>query len=70
MDNQELILFKTEDGKISFEVNIDRETVWLTQAQLAVLFDKDRTVVTRHISNIFKEGELEEKSNVQKMHFA
>ena len=70
MDNQELILFKTEDGKISFEVNIDRETVWLTQAQLAELFDKDRTVVTRHISNIFKEGELEEKSNVQKMHFA
>ena len=46
------------------------ETVWLTQDQMAKLFGKDRTVITRHINNIFKDGELEEKSNVQKMHIA
>ena len=46
------------------------ETVWLTQEQMAELFGKDRTVITKHIKNIFKDNELEEKSNVQKMHFA
>ena len=46
------------------------ETVWLSQSQMAELFGKDRTVITRHINNIFKDGELDEKSNVQKMHFA
>lgn len=43
--------------------------MWLTQAQMAQLFEKDRTVITKHINNIFKDEELEEKSNVQKMHF-
>ena len=46
------------------------DTVWLTQAQMSELFVKDRTVITRHINNIFEEGELDEESNVQKMHFA
>ena len=45
------------------------ETVWLTQEQKSELFGKDRTVITKHIKNIFKDGELNEKSNVQKMHF-
>ncbi len=64
----EIILFENQNVKL--EVNLKDETVWLTQAQMAKLFDKDRTVITRHINNIFKEKELEEKSNVQKMHFA
>ena len=64
----EIILF--EDQNVKLEVNMRDETVWLTQEQMAKLFGKDRTVITRHINNIFKDGELEEKSNVQKMHFA
>jgi len=64
----EIILFENQDVKL--EVNMKDETVWLTQAQMSLLFDKDRTVITRHINNIFKEGELEKESNVQKMHFA
>lgn len=62
----EIIIFNNQEVKL--EVNMKDETVWLTQAQMAQLFNKDRTVITRHINNIFKEKELEEKSNVQKMH--
>ena len=64
----EIILFENQDVKL--EVNMNGETVWLTQNQMAKLCGKDRTVITRHINNIFKDGELEEKSNVQKMHIA
>lgn len=64
----EVIIF--ENQKVKLEVNMKGETVWLTQEQMGKLFEKDRTVIARHISNIFKDGELDEKSNVQKMHFA
>ena len=64
----EIILFENQNVKL--EVNMQDETVWLTQGQMAELFGKDRTVITKHINNIFKDGELDEKSNVQKMHFA
>ena len=64
----EIVLFENQDVKL--EVNMKDETVWLTQEQMGKLFGKDRTVITRHINNIFKDGELDEKSNVQKMHFA
>ena len=46
------------------------EIVWLTQEHMAELFDKNRTVITKHINNIFKEGKLDKDSNVQKMHFS
>ena len=62
----EIILFENQNVKL--EVNMNDETVWLTQIQMAELFEKDRTVISRHINNIFKENELEEKGNVQKMH--
>ena len=67
-EKNEIIIFENQNVKL--EVNLKDETVWLTQKQMAELFDKDRTVITRHINNIFKEKELDEKSNVQKMHFA
>ena len=47
---------------------MDRETVWLTQKQMALLLDTERSVITKHLRNIIQSGELEEKSNVQKMH--
>jgi len=48
------------DETIRLEVRVENETVWLTQQQMAELFDKDRTVISRHIRNIYKEEELEE----------
>ena len=62
-----VVVFK--DGELSLEVKVSskEETVWLTQEQISILFDRDRTVITKHLKNIFAE-ELDEKSNVQKMH--
>ncbi len=71
MENQSEILFYTaDDGKTKLQVRLEQDTVWLTQVQMSELFQKDRTVVTKHIAKIFKEGELNEESNVQKMHIA
>ncbi len=65
----EIILYQP-DSSIRLEVRMEEETVWLTQAQMAYLFQKDRSVITRHINNIFSEKELDEKSNVHFLHFA
>jgi len=71
MENQSEILFYTaEDGKTKIQVRLDEDTVWLTQEQMAELFQRERTVITKHIANAFSEGELAEESNVQKMHIA
>jgi len=59
-----------ESGEIELKVSIDNDTLWLTQNEIATIFKKDRTVITRHINNILKDEEVDEKSNVQKMHFA
>ncbi|MCR4616972.1 MAG: virulence protein RhuM/Fic/DOC family protein [Lachnospiraceae bacterium] len=69
MEN-EIVLFETDDKAIKLKVPIENETVWLSQAQLTELFSIDRTVITRHVNNVFKERELERESNVQKMHIA
>ncbi|MBQ8703258.1 MAG: cell filamentation protein Fic [Bacteroidales bacterium] len=55
----EIVLYQP-DETVTLEVHLDEETVWLSQQQMAELFDKDRTVIGRHIRNIYKEGELEE----------
>jgi len=65
----EIILYQPDDT-IRLEVKIENETVWLTQAQMVELFERDRTVITKHINNVFKEGELDEKSNVHFLHIA
>ena len=56
----EIILFENQDVKL--EVNVKEETVWLSQAQMAELFEKDRRTITRHIQNIYKDGELDKNS--------
>ena len=58
-DNQ-IIIYQTADNQTQIDVRMENETVWLTQAQMADLFQKDRTVISRHIRNVFKEGELDE----------
>ena len=55
-----IVLYTTDDGNTQLEVKLEQDTVWLTQNQMADLFGRDRTVITRHIRNIFKEGELDE----------
>ena len=59
MDENKIVIYQTEDGQTQIDVRLENETVWLTQVQMAELFQKERTVITRHINNVFKEGELE-----------
>ena len=58
MEENSIVIYQTDDGQTQIDVRLDNETVWLSQAQMAELFMKDRTVIGRHINNIFKEGEL------------
>lgn len=64
------ILTPTTYGKTKIDVYFEGDTAWLSKAQMAELFQRDRSVISRHIRNVFDEGELNEKSNVQKMHIA
>ena len=57
-ENQHFIIFKTEDRKIEVDVRFQGETVWLTLDQMAALFERDKSTISRHIKNIFEEGEL------------
>ena len=68
--NNEIVLFETSDKEVTLSVPMDGDMVWLSQAQMTELFNVDRTVITRHVNNIFKEKELIRESNVQKMHIA
>ena len=61
MSNSEIILYQAADNKIKLDVRLEEETVWLTQAQIATLFNKGRSTVAEHIKNIFDEGELQEQ---------
>jgi len=57
--NSEIIMYHTEDGQTKIETTFDNDTVWLSIDQMAELFQRDRSVIGKHIRNIFKEGELE-----------
>jgi prophage maintenance system killer protein len=65
-----VVVYEAPDGNARVEVVVGDDTVWLTQAQMAELFDRDRTVITRHIGNVFGEGELDRGSNVRNVHIA
>lgn len=66
MQNSNIIIFKTSDAKISVDVVFEEETVWLTQEQMSVLFEKAKSTINEHIKHIFEEGELEEAASVKK----
>lgn len=67
MDNRgNIVIFQTKDGKTSIDVKLENETVWLTMSQITELFARDKSVISRHISNIFREGELESEAVVAK----
>ena len=66
--NNQIVVYQTADNQTQINVTLENETVWLTQAQIAELFQKDQSVIARHIANIFKEGELDKESNMQILH--
>ena len=65
--NNQIIIYQTEDGQTQVDVRLENETVWLTQAQMAELFQTDRTSIVRHINNIYKVEELERESTCAKI---
>ncbi len=69
METGEIIIYQP-DNTARIDVRLENDTVWLTQAQISELFQRDRTVITRHINNIFNEHELDQKSNVHFLHIA
>jgi hypothetical protein len=65
-NNSDFILYTSQDGEVRVDVFINNETVWLTQKAMQDLFDRSKSTVSEHISNIFKEGELIENQVVRK----
>lgn len=66
MDTSEIKIYRTKEGKTSIEVKLEKDTVWFNLNQMPDLLEKDKSVISRHISSIFKEGELEKNSTVAK----
>ncbi len=69
-NNQQIVIYQTENGETQIDVRLEQETVWLSQAQMVDLFGRDVSVISRHIRNAINEGEVNEKSNLQKMQIA
>ena len=66
----QMLIYTTEDGLTKIETAFDGDTVWLSKAQMAELFQRDRSVISKHIKNVFEEGELQKAGNVQNLHIA
>jgi len=67
---QKLAIYQTRSGSIEIHQDFNKETFWATQKDLAFIYEKDQSVISRHINNVFKDKELDKKSNMQKMHIA
>ncbi len=65
-NNQHIVIFRTDDGKISVDARFTEETVWLSLDQLATLFERDKSTISRHIKNVFEDKELSEEATVAK----
>ena len=65
MNTGEILIYQNSQGSIKIDVRLEDETVWLSQAQMGMLFNKDKRTISEHISNIFKEGELNENSVIR-----
>ena len=69
-NNSEILIYQSENGVTKIDVTFMDETVWLSKAQMAELFQRDRSVISKHIKKVFEEGELPRESNVQILHIA
>ena len=69
-EKNEIVIFETEDNEVKLPVMVEDETVWLNQNQMIELFGRDQSVISRHIRNVFKEHEVDEKSNMHFLHIA
>ena len=67
-ENNQIIIYQTEDGQTQVDVRMENETVWLTTNQMAMLFEREESNIRRHVINVFKEGELEKENNVHFLH--
>ena len=65
--DSQIVIFKTADERISVDVRFGEDTAWLTLDQMAALFDRDKSTVSRHINNVFSEGELDPTATVAKI---
>lgn len=63
-NNDNMLIYQSADGKITIDVRFEKETVWLSLDQMATLFGRDKSTISRHIKNIFEEGELQAPSVV------
>ncbi len=67
-ENNQIIIYQTEDGQTQVDVRMEHDTVWLTTSQMATLFEREESNIRRHVINVFKEGELEKANNVHFLH--
>ena len=67
MQESNIILYETEDGKINIDVVLRDETIWLTQKSMTELFDVNVSAISKHLNNIYEEKELQKKSTISKM---
>ena len=68
--NNKIVIYQTKNGALELRGDVKSDTIWATQAQIALVFNVERSVITKHINNLLKDKEINEKSNVQKMHIA
>ena len=66
-NNSELVIYESKEGDIKLDVNLENETVWLSANQMALIFNRDKKVIRKHINNVFNDGELDKENNTQKM---
>src|SRR5690606_8569943 len=67
---EQIIIYQSDDGQAHLDVRLINETAWLSTQQMSTLFGRERSVITKHIRNVFNEEELPEKSNVQILHIS
>jgi hypothetical protein len=65
-----IVIYQAKSGALELRQDLQKQTIWATQAEIAQLYGKDQSVISRHIASIFSDGEVNKKSNMQEMHIA
>ena len=67
-ENNQIIIYQTDDNQTQIDVRMENDTVWLSTAQMAILFEREESNIRRHVINVFKDGELDKDNNVHFLH--